>query len=78
MGVAFLPYLERSMEVMRALMGYFHEDVRQNVVKALRSLLLVSFKAHSLPLRQAGGAPSSPLTCVVPALAHLVDFLYGP
>jgi hypothetical protein len=54
MGSAFLPYLEHCLECIRKLSGYFHEDVRQNVVKALKSLLLVSFKALSLPMRTNG------------------------
>jgi hypothetical protein len=76
MGVTFLPYLEKSMEVMRALIGYFHEDVRQNLVKALRSLLLVSFKAHSAPLRQAGGAPASSCqscACIYHQVSHALS-----
>ncbi|KAJ1475150.1 armadillo-type protein [Baffinella frigidus] len=70
----FAPHLEAAVACVNKLKGYFHEDVRQGVQAALQKLLMVSFEAHTAPLRaQAAAAGQDASAILHPTTALLLD-----
>ncbi|KAJ1468240.1 hypothetical protein T484DRAFT_1920652, partial [Baffinella frigidus] len=70
----FAPHLEAAVACVNKLEGYFHEDVRQGVQAALQKLLMVSFEAHTAPLRaQAAAAGQDASAILHPTTALLLD-----
>jgi len=71
---AFYPHLNEAVEYVAKLRDYFHEDVRQGVQAALQKLTMVSFDAHTAPLRaEATAAGHDPANMVHPTTAELFD-----
>eukprot|EP01027_Heterolobosea_sp_BB2_P019008 GEZU01026710.1.p1 GENE.GEZU01026710.1~~GEZU01026710.1.p1 ORF type:complete len:1040 (+),score=368.13 GEZU01026710.1:323-3442(+) len=49
----FLPYIERSIDTLINLAGYFHEDVRRNVITSLKHMALVLYSPHNTDTQHA-------------------------
>jgi hypothetical protein len=75
MGAGFLPHLELCWEAVDNVAQYFHEDVRQNVQACMQKLWMVSFSAHTAPMRASAGDQSVALQMVHPHTSLLLDKL---